>query len=64
MSVEEISPDSKGSPILDEKNISYTPSNVVDTETGEVEVLLTTKRGLKARHAQMIALGMTRPNPS
>lgn len=30
-----------------------------DTEAGDVEGIETTKRGLKARHAQMIALGGT-----
>jgi amino acid transporter len=30
-----------------------------DTDLGDVEAVETTKRGLKARHAQMIALGGT-----
>jgi amino acid transporter len=43
-------------PTYDDKNIR---SSISDPEYGEGEAIETTKRGLKARHAQMIALGGT-----
>ena len=43
-------------PTYDDKNVH---STVSDPEYGEGETVETTKRGLKARHAQMIALGGT-----
>jgi amino acid transporter len=47
-------PDEK--PNYDDKNVR---SSLSDPEYGEGEAIETTKRGLKARHAQMIALGGT-----
>jgi amino acid transporter len=42
-----------------DKQVPHTTSSDEDYSHGEVEPLGTTHRGLKARHAQMIALGGT-----
>jgi amino acid transporter len=42
-----------------EKDVARTPSSDAEVGHGELVPEETTKRGLKARHAQMIALGGT-----
>jgi amino acid transporter len=55
-----VSEDKTSTPIFDnDKDGARVPSSDVETGTGYVETVETTKRGLKARHAQMIALGGT-----
>lgn len=43
----------------DEKKVPFTSTGDAEIGPGEVEVMEKTHRGLKARHAQMIALGGT-----
>jgi amino acid transporter len=45
--------------LSEEKKIDYTAGNDAEIGPGSVEVMEKTHRGLKARHAQMIALGGT-----
>ncbi|EHL03160.1 putative proline-specific permease [Glarea lozoyensis 74030] len=52
---------SEEKPTYDDKNVR---SSTSDPEFGEGEAIETTKRGLKARHAQMIALGGTIGGPA
>ena len=47
------------SPMFTEKDGMRNPSSAAELGHGDVEKVETTKRGLKARHAQMIALGGT-----
>jgi amino acid transporter len=59
-SEEQVSAGEKTSPIFDDKNGEIrTSSSDAEIGHGEVEGVERTKRGLKARHAQMIALGGT-----
>jgi len=59
-SEEQVSAGEKAPPTFDYKNGKIrTSSPDAEIGHGEVEGLETTKRGLKARHAQMIALGGT-----
>jgi amino acid permease len=54
-----VSEDKSQGPVHEkEAGITFTSSND-GVEHGEIEPVGTTKRGLKARHAQMIALGGT-----
>lgn len=46
-------------PLFTEKDGMRTSSSDAELGHGDVEKVETTKRGLKARHAQMIALGGT-----
>lgn len=46
-------------PMFTEKDGMRTSSSDAELGHGDVEKVETTKRGLKARHAQMIALGGT-----
>jgi amino acid transporter len=52
----EIETGKKGKRVLDEKLVDYHDAETASVQVGEIE---TTQRGLKARHAQMIALGGT-----
>jgi hypothetical protein len=54
----DVSEDKSSSPTYDHDKGSA-PYVSSDTDLGDVEAVETTKRGLKARHAQMIALGGT-----
>ncbi len=46
-------------PVYDDKHAAARISADGETGSGEIVSVETTKRGLKARHAQMIALGGT-----
>lgn len=51
--------DDKSAPVYDGKGGVHDSASDAEVGSGRVEVVETTKRGLKARHAQMIALGGT-----